>query len=59
MKKKGFVSMTLVYSFLTIFLFVMAAIMASQTEKTNYVEFVNKKVNEDIDSLKTKSISII
>ena len=59
MKKKGFVSMTLVYSFLTIFLFVMAAIMASQTEKTNYVEFVNNKVNEDLDSLKTKSISIM
>ncbi len=58
MKKKGFVSMTLVYSFLTIFLFVMAAIMASQAEKSNYVEFINNKVNEDLDSLKSKSSSI-
>lgn len=50
--------MTLVYSFLTLFLFIMAGIIASQTEKSNYVEFVNNKVNEDIESLKEKSSSI-
>ncbi len=58
-KNKGFISMTLVYSFLTIFLFIMAAIIASQTEKSNFVNYVNDKVNEDMDNLKGKSSTLL
>ncbi len=57
--KKGFVSMTLVYSFLTIFLFIMAAIIASQTEKSNYVNYVNERVTVDMEDIKGRSTTLM
>lgn len=57
--KKGFISMTLVYSFLTLFLVIMAAIMLSQTEKSNYINYVNDKVSEDMENIKGRSSSLI
>ena len=57
--RKGFISMTLVYSFLTLFLFIMAGIMAAQTEKTDFINYVNGKVDEDLLSFKDKSSTLI
>jgi len=56
---KGFISMTLVYSFLTLFLFIMAAIMAAQSEKTDFIDYVNDKVDEDLEGFKDKSSTLI
>ncbi len=47
-KKNGFISMTLVYSFLIIFLFLMLAILNAYTQKNKYIEAVYKKLNKDI-----------
>ena len=57
--KRGFISMTLVYSFLTLFLFIMAAIMLSQREKTNYINYINDKVDEDMENFKGKSSTLM
>ncbi len=57
--KRGFISMTLVYSFLTLFLFIMAAIMLSQREKTNYINYINDKVSEDMENFKGKSSTLM
>lgn len=49
--KKGFVSMTLVYTFLIVFLFIMLAILEAYSEKIKYTytitEDVNKKILDD------------
>lgn len=46
--KRGFVSMTLVYTFLIIFLFLMLAILATYNTKNKYLEAIDNKVNDDI-----------
>ena len=56
---KGFISMTLVYSFLTLFLFIMAGIMASQSEKFDFIDYINEKVSEDIENMKDKSSTLM
>ena len=46
--KSGFVSMTLVYTFLIVFLFLMLAILRAYTEKNKYLEAIDEKINNDL-----------
>ena len=46
--KSGFVSMTLVYTFLIIFLFLMLAILNTYNTKNKYMEAIDSKVDKDI-----------
>ncbi len=46
--KSGFVSMTLVYTFLIVFLFLMLAILRTYTEKNKYLEAIDEKINNDL-----------
>ena len=46
--KNGFVSMTLVYTFLIVFLFLMLAILNTYNTKNKYIEAIDNKVNDDI-----------
>ena len=46
--KSGFVSMTLVYTFLIVFLFLMLAILNTYNTKNKYIEAIDGKVNDDI-----------
>lgn len=46
--KSGFISMSLVYSFLIIFLFLMTAIIDCYLKKNTYLEALDKQVSEDI-----------
>lgn len=57
--KSGFVSMTLVYTFLIVFLFLMLAILNAYTEKNRYLEAIDEKINNDlIDSQQSKNTLI-
>lgn len=58
-KKNGFISMTLVYSFLILFLGIMGAILATYSEKNNYNTFINEQVDTDLTEIKGKSSTII
>ncbi len=44
MKKDGFVSMTLVFSFLIIFLFLLLAILNAYSEQNKYLKAINSKI---------------
>ncbi len=55
MNKKGFISMTLIYSFLIVFLFLITAIIAAHSEKNNYIAFINEQVDIDLKPIKTKA----
>lgn len=57
--KKGFISMTLVYTFLVIFLFLMLAILNTYTQKDKFLEAINSKINDDIGKNKATRSSII
>ena len=46
--KNGFISMTLVYTFLVIFLFLMLAILNTYIQKDKYLEAINTIIDEDI-----------
>ena len=46
--KRGFISMTLVYTFLIIFLFLMLAILSTYNTKNKYLEAIDSKVDDDI-----------
>ena len=48
MKKEGFISMTLVYTFLIVFLFLMLAILNAYLDKDKYLEAINAQINMDI-----------
>ncbi len=50
--KNGFVSMTLVYTFLIVFLFLMLAILNTYSEKNKFLEAIDEKINSDISSSK-------
>ncbi len=49
MKKNGFVSMALVYTFLVIFLFLMLAILRTYVEKDKFLDAINSQIDEDIN----------
>lgn len=46
--KKGFISMTLVYTFLIVFLFLMLAILRTYNEKDKFLEAINDQIDTDI-----------
>ena len=46
--KKGFISMTLVYTFLIIFMFLMLAILRTYQEKDKFLEAINSQIDSDI-----------
>jgi len=55
MKKNGFISMTLVYTFLVLFMFLMLAILATYSNKDKYLETINSQIDKDIsNNMKTK-----
>ena len=53
---KGFISMTIVYGFLIIFLFIVGVVMAAHREKNSYLDYLNTKANEDLLPNKDKSL---
>ena len=57
--KKGFISMTLVYTFLIIFLFIMLAILKAYTEKDKFLETINEQIDEDIGANVKTKVTII
>jgi len=46
--KEGFISMTLVYTFLIVFLFLMASILSTYTKKSDYLEKIDSKIKEEV-----------
>lgn len=56
--KSGFVSMTLVYTFLIVFLFLMLAILQTYTEKNKYLEAIDEKINGDLNISQEKRSSL-
>lgn len=50
MKKDGFVSMTLVYTFLILFLFLMLAVLHAYTQQNKYLEAIDSKINLTINT---------
>ncbi len=46
--KNGFISMTLVYTFLIVFLFLMLAILTAYIQKDKFMETIDSKISEDI-----------
>lgn len=56
--KNGFISMSLVYSFLIIFLFLMTAIINCYLKKNTYLEALDKQVSQDIDITQEAKSSI-
>src|SRR5574344_2284818 len=49
--KNGFISMTLVYTFLILFLFLMLAILNAYTQKNKYFDGLTDGVNKDLSKL--------
>ena len=56
--KNGFISMSLVYSFLIIFLFLMTAIINCYLQKNTYLEALDKQVSKDIGITQEAKASI-
>ena len=50
MKKDGFVSMTLVYTFLILFLFLMLAVLNAYTQQNKYLEAIDSKIDLTINT---------
>ncbi len=57
--KKGFISMTLVYTFLVIFLFLMLAILNTYMQKDKFMEAIDTKIDEDISKSQGVRSSVI
>ena len=57
--KNGFISMTLVYTFLVLFMFVMLAILRTYTEKDKFLQAINDQIDSDIGKASKDRISII
>lgn len=47
-KKNGFISMTLVYTFLVLFMFLMLAIIRTYSEKDKYLQAISDQIDNDI-----------
>lgn len=50
MKKDGFVSMTLVYTFLILFLFLMLAVLSAYTQQNKFISAINQKIDLTINT---------
>ena len=59
MKKNGFVSMTLVYTFLIVFLFLMLAILSAYSEKNKFIDAINSQIDEDISESKDTKYTLL
>lgn len=57
--KKGFISMTLVYSFFIVFLFLMLAIISVYKEKNNFMEAIDDQIIKDIAITKSQKSSLL
>jgi len=57
--KNGFISMTLVYSFLIVFLFLMLAILHTYSEKNKYIEAINDQIDNDISKSKETRLTLL
>ena len=57
--KNGFISMTLVYTFLIIFMFIMLAILRTYTEKNKFLQAINDQINNDIGVAKGSRVTVI
>ena len=58
-KKNGFISMTLVYTFLILFMFLMLAILRTYTEKDKFLQAINDQIDNDIGVAKGSRITVI
>ena len=56
--KNGFISMTVVYGFLIIFLFLVGTILATYKDRNTFMSYLDTKVNEDLLPIKSKAITI-
>lgn len=57
--KSGFISMTLVYTFLIIFLFLMLAILRTYNEKDKFLETIDDQISEDISTNVKSKVTVI
>lgn len=57
--KNGFISMTLVYTFLILFMFLMLAILRTYNEKNRFLQAVNDQIDSDISSDNKSRVTII
>lgn len=57
--KNGFVSMTLVYTFLILFLFLMASILNIYVEKNKFLEAIDNKIQNDLNSGKFNKVTLL
>ena len=57
--KNGFISMSLVYSFLIVFLFLMMAIINCYLKKNTYLEALNEQVSKDIGITRNAKASVL
>ena len=58
-KKNGFISMTLVYTFLILFMFLMLAILRTYTEKDKFLQAINDQIDNDIGVAKGSRVTLI
>ena len=58
-KKNGFISMTLVYTFLILFMFLMLAILRTYTEKDKFLQAINDQIDNDIGVANKGRVTII
>ena len=47
--KNGFISMTLVYTFLILFLFLMSGILTSYNQRNKYYDIIEEKIKSEMD----------
>ena len=57
--KNGFISMSLVYSFLVLFLFLMMSIINCYLKKNTYLEALDSQVSKDISITKDAKSSLL
>lgn len=57
--KKGFISMTLVYSFLIIFLFLLLAILRIYNENNKFLMTIDEMVNDDLENIRLTRSNLI
>ena len=57
--KKGFISMTLVYSFLIIFLFLLLAILRIYSENNKFLMTIDEMVNNDLENIRLTRSNLI
>ena len=57
--KSGFISMTLVYTFLVLFMFIMLAILRTYAEKDRYLQAINDQIDSDISNANVSRVVVI